>query len=165
MQKTLINKEQERMKMNVMSIYIQDGALGTSLEPLEKITFFFPSKAKCITFLTHLKSQIKMKVQTLLFTTRTFLSRKEKAPLFKCIYKFMYYKWVFSPFQDDSCCFLTPHQFKDTLLSECHLAKNIPLGQSGTRDAQEKWKTDLSTASKSFKVAAKIESLCAIRVD
>lgn len=92
MQETLINKEQERMKMNVMSIYIQDAALGTSLEPLEKITFFFPSQAKCITFLTHLKSQIKMKLQTLLFMTGTFLSRKEKAPLFKCIYKFMYYK-------------------------------------------------------------------------
>ena len=40
MQEIPINEEQEKMKMNVMSIYIQDTALGTSLEPLQKMTFF-----------------------------------------------------------------------------------------------------------------------------
>lgn len=58
MKEISINEEQEKMKMNVMSIYIQDIALGSSLElPVKKKTSFSsPPQAKCRTFLTHLKS-------------------------------------------------------------------------------------------------------------
>lgn len=95
------------------------------------------------------------------FTIEMFLSVKQKASLTLSIYIFIYYKWVFSPFQDDTSCFLTPHQFKDTLHYKHHLAKNSPLGQRGAHDAQEKWKPDISTASKNFKVKAKNwECLC-----
>lgn len=55
MQETPINEEQEKMKMSVMSIYIQDTALGTSLEPLEKRTFFLPFSRKMHSFSHSLK--------------------------------------------------------------------------------------------------------------
>lgn len=56
MQEIPINEEQEKMKMNVMSIYIQDTALGTSLEPLEKrISFFLPLSSKTHNFSHSLK--------------------------------------------------------------------------------------------------------------
>lgn len=116
-----------------------------------------------MTFLTPLKSQDQDETADVAFHDwDIYQGRKVSLINFEYKYKFMYYKLAFSPFHDDSSCFLTPHHFKDTLLSKCHLAINNPLRQNGTHDAQEKQKVNLPTASKSSEVEAKIESICAI---
>lgn len=76
------------MKRNAMSIYIQDTALESCLEPLEEKLLFLPSQAKCKIFSLTQKSQIKIKLQMLLYMTGTFLPRKENAALInlQCIY-------------------------------------------------------------------------------